>query len=127
MAKRGQCRCGTLLSFELTSKGYKTRCPACKAVVRLRGDGPARQPRPHRWAAEDPTAAAPALPTAAPPDLSVLSVHESSAPVALAEIEVYHEPAAQSVPAAGGVRWWLLGPAIAGVMVAVGAAALLWG
>lgn len=36
MDKRGHCRCGTLLVFRMTRQGYKTRCPGCQSVVRLR-------------------------------------------------------------------------------------------
>src|SRR5437763_11929684 len=36
MARRGRCRCGSLLKFRLGAKGYKTRCPQCGSVVRLR-------------------------------------------------------------------------------------------
>lgn len=40
MTRRGKCRCGTILRFRKTSQGYKTRCPGCSAVVRLRSDEP---------------------------------------------------------------------------------------
>jgi DNA-directed RNA polymerase subunit M/transcription elongation factor TFIIS len=36
MARRGQCRCGSVLSFQKGPDGYKTRCPSCGSVVRLR-------------------------------------------------------------------------------------------
>jgi hypothetical protein len=36
MARRGQCRCGLILTFHRTAQGYKLRCPSCGAVVRLR-------------------------------------------------------------------------------------------
>ncbi len=35
MARRGQCRCGLMLTFRRTRHGYKMRCPSCGAVVRL--------------------------------------------------------------------------------------------
>jgi hypothetical protein len=38
MARRGRCRCGVILTFRKTAVGYKTRCPNCQAVVRLRVD-----------------------------------------------------------------------------------------
>ena len=38
MAKRGRCRCGRCLTFKKTAMGYKTRCPSCHAVVRLRSE-----------------------------------------------------------------------------------------
>lgn len=37
MARRGRCRCGTVLQFHKGSEGYKMRCPSCSSVVRLRG------------------------------------------------------------------------------------------
>jgi hypothetical protein len=36
MARRGRCRCGFILKFHRGENGYKTRCPECGAVVRLR-------------------------------------------------------------------------------------------
>src|SRR5438105_2963231 len=36
MSRRGKCRCGTILKFRRGPTGYKMRCPACGAVVRLR-------------------------------------------------------------------------------------------
>jgi hypothetical protein len=36
MARRGRCRCGAILKFHRGPEGYKTRCPECGAVVRLR-------------------------------------------------------------------------------------------
>ena len=36
MARRGRCRCGFILCFQKGAEGYKTRCPECGAVVRLR-------------------------------------------------------------------------------------------
>ncbi|MBY0233308.1 MAG: hypothetical protein K2W96_28845 [Gemmataceae bacterium] len=44
MARRGRCRCGTLLAFEKTSQGYKTRCNGCGAVVRLHEPAEAESP-----------------------------------------------------------------------------------
>jgi hypothetical protein len=41
MARRGRCRCGVILDFNRGPEGYKTRCPNCKAVVRLRVGNPA--------------------------------------------------------------------------------------
>ncbi len=47
MARRGQCRCGLVLTFHRTSHGYKIRCPSCGAVVRLRvGEKRRKRPRP---------------------------------------------------------------------------------
>jgi hypothetical protein len=33
---RGRCQCGAILAFRKGPEGYKTRCPTCGAVVRLR-------------------------------------------------------------------------------------------
>jgi hypothetical protein len=38
MARRGRCRCGEILVFRRGPQGYKTRCPSCQAVVRLRAE-----------------------------------------------------------------------------------------
>jgi hypothetical protein len=36
MSRRARCRCGAVLRFEKGPNGYKTRCPGCGSVVRLR-------------------------------------------------------------------------------------------
>jgi hypothetical protein len=36
MPRHGRCRCGIILEFRRGPQGYKTRCPNCKSVVRLR-------------------------------------------------------------------------------------------
>lgn len=36
MSRHGRCRCGTILKFHRGPNGYKTRCPGCGSVVRLR-------------------------------------------------------------------------------------------
>jgi hypothetical protein len=36
MARHGRCRCGVILEFQRGPDGYKTRCPKCRSVVRLR-------------------------------------------------------------------------------------------
>ena len=36
MSLLGRCRCGNVLDFKLGPAGYKTLCPRCGAVVRLR-------------------------------------------------------------------------------------------
>src|ERR1700678_3431921 len=36
MAADARCRCGNRLRFRRGEAGYKTRCPACHALVRLR-------------------------------------------------------------------------------------------
>jgi hypothetical protein len=44
MPRRGQCRCGLILTFRRTAQGYKMRCPSCGAVVRLRTGKKRRRP-----------------------------------------------------------------------------------
>src|SRR5262245_47702219 len=117
MPRRGKCRCGALLLFQETAQGYKTRCGKCKAVVRLRVDGPANQSKPRSRAAlaaapasaPAPAALAPALPDApeVTPDFSVLGLRESTAPAARAEMEVYRDP-----PPKSSLLWWLLAAAV---------------
>jgi hypothetical protein len=107
MARLGQCRCGAILRFEKTSRGYKMRCPVCKSIVRLRTDATPHKKRPHSRAA----VTAPNLPP--PPsgdfileagtDLSVLSFHEHTAPAALVEMEAFREPP----PRPAAWPWWL--------------------
>ena len=44
MSRRGQCRCGLILTFHRTGHGYKMRCPSCGSVVRLRVGRKRRKP-----------------------------------------------------------------------------------
>lgn len=124
MARRGRCRCGTVLRFERTAVGYKTRCPKCKAVVRLRVDTPAPPPPPPKPGKRDTDYVTAPLPDdpdpTAPIDLSVLSEHESSAPAAVAEMEAYHDPAP---PQAHLLRWLLV---LLGVVCAALAVVFVW-
>jgi hypothetical protein len=136
MGRRGRCRCGTILHFQKTSRGYKKRCPACGAVVRLRRDGSSKAhkspsavvavpsgppPLPDAdESADHPLPPLPELPPAS--DLSVLSDHESSAAPALAEMEVVKEPRPESL-----LRWVLFGLLAVVVIVGVATATLLWG
>jgi hypothetical protein len=129
MARRGKCRCGAILSFQKTKQGYKTRCPACQSVVRLRVDGPRAAEAPHPQAAALAAMPAPidfaalqetSVGAGQAPDLSVLTQNESTAPPALAEIPVFREP-----PRPVSV-WWFVGVALV-VIAAIGAAVALWG
>ena len=114
MPRRGKCRCGTVLTFERTAQGYKVRCPNCQAVVRLRAEAAAPLP---------PPVPAPIAPTDfETPELveeydvlEALRLQKSSAPAAMVEMEVYHEPK----PAARGGLWLLVGLAVVGVALAV--------
>ena len=116
MLRRGQCRCGEILHFRKTSVGYKTKCPKCSAVVRLRGEGTGG-PR-----------ALPASPTVVdapevePADLPAFVENESSAPLALAEMEAYRPPEEPSA-----LKWVLFALAAGLVVVGVGVAAMWWG
>ena len=123
MSRRGRCQCGTILIFERTAHGYKVRCSVCQAVVRLRSDDAARSPRPHRT--PPPPLPAPTGPTFATDfhtaelplevgSLDQLSLHESSAPVAMVEMEVYKEPKVSS----RGKLWLLVGLAFVGAALA---------
>jgi hypothetical protein len=132
MAQRGKCRCGAILQFRKTPLGYKTRCPQCKAVVRLRVDDPTQPGQPLSPTAVAAVAApAPDYPsfpgvsgTDSPPsDFSVQQLPESTGPVAEVEMEVYHPPAPNPN---SSVPWWLLVGVVL-VVVALGTTlALLW-
>jgi phage FluMu protein Com len=117
MARSGRCRCGTLLLFEMTARGYKTRCPKCQAIVRLRDPAEASEPTAAR--AEALAATVDHAAPDGPPDFNVLSRHEPDAPVALAEIEAYNGPEARA-PAPSSPPWWLLAVAVLAVLVTVG-------
>ncbi len=60
MARRGQCRCGLILTFQRTAQGYKMRCPSCGAVVRLRVHKKRRRPRPDKTVLHPSSGTAPA-------------------------------------------------------------------
>ena len=72
MARRGRCRCGLLLQFQKGPDGYKTRCPSCGSVVRLRplrARSAAKKRRPrNRRSRREPASELPAMsgPAAAP-------------------------------------------------------------
>jgi hypothetical protein len=129
MTRRGRCRCGTILLFEQTSVGYKTRCPRCKAVVRLRLDTPAASGPPPLPAPEtDPAASAMPGPTlddedmpALPPDFAFLQ--QGRAPAALAEREADRDVG----PAESTVWWWVFGVTAVVVVAGVTTVAVLWG
>jgi hypothetical protein len=114
MPRRGKCRCGTILVFERTALGYKVRCSGCQAIVRLR-----------------PLLPVPA--STAPTDfdtpelvhqvdsLEMLDFQESSAPVAMVEMEVYRGPK----PAGRRGLWILAGLAFVGLALVVGSIILI--
>jgi hypothetical protein len=108
MARRGQCRCGLILTFHRTARGYKTRCPSCGSVVRLRVKSEKRRrPRPD-GAATQPLANNP------PPDeidvelvsLSQLAHTASSPRRGKWWLIVAGGGAALLLAAAGGLLWW---------------------
>jgi hypothetical protein len=121
MAKRGQCRCGTIIRFALTPRGYKARCSVCRSVVRLRVG---RKDRPGKnRLARAPVAAPPPLPArGAPPALIGPEKHTKPVAPEPAETGVPHE--LESPP--GGAPWWVLALIFAAVAALGVAAALLW-
>jgi hypothetical protein len=96
MARRGQCRCGLILTFHRTSQGYKMRCPSCGAVVRLRVGEKRRKRR-------------------APKEIDVELV-------SLSELSAERRPA----PPRGGPWVIVLAVAAAGVMLLAVAAGAVW-
>jgi len=46
MPRRGQCRCGAVLIVSRTAEGYKQRCPACNAIVRIRSRHKKKRSKP---------------------------------------------------------------------------------
>src|SRR5581483_2784531 len=75
MSRRGQCRCGLILTFHRTEQGYKMRCPSCGSVVRLRVGRRRRKPTGAK------TALMPQIPILAPAEPGEFDVE----PVALSE------------------------------------------
>ena|SRR5947209_6352650 len=65
MARRGRCPCGSIVEFESSPDGYKTRCAQCGAVIRLRPGEPKSSRRRARVPASQPAAEPPATDTAA--------------------------------------------------------------
>jgi hypothetical protein len=144
--RRGRCRCGTILEFEKTSLGYKTRCPQCRSIVRLRLDKRAAQAASRRKKASSvltvppPSASRPeaaetgpsvgvlATPAqgdlpALPADFDVLDERFGTAAPAQVETEVYHDP----TPARYLALWGLFGLGALVIVAAVATAAILWG
>jgi len=120
MPRSGRCRCGQLLRFEMTARGYKTRCPRCHAIVRLRD--PSEPLGPTAARAE---ALAATMDYTAPDDLLALGERQTDAPVALAEMPAYAGPGAGAPPQAW--RRWLLPAAVLAVLLTVGAVTALLG
>jgi hypothetical protein len=124
MAPRGRCRCGKILRFPLTSKGYKRRCSKCGSIVRLRCAEPS-PPVPPVPAVSASTGQSdyPAhlLTPETPADLSAVGQTAQSAAPALAEMEAYAEPERSRA-----WTWWLLALLAAAVVGGVGAAAMWW-
>lgn len=117
MARRGRCRCGTVLEFQRTAHGYKTRCHSCHAVVRLRGDAPAPAP-----VGDTP---------AGPAELLFLTeeyhgpieteTQDFRGPLVEPDAPAYQEP-----KAGGSLAYWLLGGLAALVIVGISATVALW-
>lgn len=139
MKRRGKCRCGAILHFPLTSQGYKTKCPQCGAVVRLRveateqvaksrkspsavlaavGPPPVPEPEPTDFDASNLS-----LDESDPLDFSELRTNASTAPKALTELEAFDEkPRKTSI-----LPWLVFGALALLVGVGVGVAAMVWG
>jgi hypothetical protein len=131
MARRGKCRCGAILRFHKTEQGYKTRCPECQAVVRLRVDSPTKPKKPRSHAAHTVPApetlpadfTSPTLENPPPAtDFSIfeLEMRENKAPAAQVEMEVFREP---TPPQRSSLIWFLL--AGAALLVIAGVVAVL--
>jgi hypothetical protein len=115
MSRRGQCRCGLILTFHRTAQGYKMRCPSCGAVVRLRAPKKGRKPP------GDGAAPVPAPPGGAPPAtelppgaFDVELVPADAGPVAAAQPQ-RHKWLALAVltgvvllGVVGGAVWWFV-------------------
>jgi len=103
MARRGQCRCGLVLTFHRTPHGYKMRCPSCGAVVRLTVDRKRRRAAPVKTVLQ-------ALPEI---DVELFSPAEvPPAPPSPRRRTGWIIAAAASgalLLGAAGVAWWLLG------------------
>jgi hypothetical protein len=85
MAADARCRCGSKLRFQRGATGYKTRCPACHAVVRLRLSGGTKQgtsavsvseptPVSTKWPAPIPPLEPPVAPEPEEPLLPVIQL-----------------------------------------------------
>ncbi len=104
MPRRGQCRCGLVLTFHRTPQGYKMRCPSCGAVVRLRVPSKRRRRRPDATAAQRPepdeidVELLPAMPPGEP----------RSAPVRRAWLLLALGVGVAFVAVAAGAVWWFL-------------------
>jgi hypothetical protein len=110
MARRGQCRCGLILTFHRGAGGYKMRCPGCGSVVRLRVKGKKRRrPRP------EPTVIQPVvgdLPPSDEIDVELVSLSElarDSPPLPRRQGKLWLVVVgggAALLAAAGGLIWW---------------------
>ena len=114
MSRRGRCRCGTILLFERTEQGYKVRCTVCGMLVRLRSEDSKPPPT-----LVDRSLSATDFDVSDLEGLNPLAFQETSAPVAMVEMEVYHEPKAR-----GGL-WLLVGLALVGLALATGVIVLI--
>ncbi len=139
MQRRGQCKCGEVLTFERGPDGYKRRCPRCAAVVRLRVDdtvglstlptdegGTPRPPRPSdpRLSVAALRAPGPAVPGGPDPDATA-----PFEPVHEVELEPWTpDPPALPPPPPPFLRRHRLALAVGGgvLLAAVVAAAFWW-
>jgi hypothetical protein len=105
--RRGQCRCGSILTFEKGLDGYKMRCETCGSVVRCRKS----KPRPVACAS---------IPVIPSPGASPALAGEEPLPL----VEMEPVPMIDERP----LSWvWLVGWVGAGSLVLIGGLiALFW-
>ena len=133
MTRRGKCRCGAVLDFKETLRGFKMRCPQCHAIVRLRQEQPSA-----KGSSRSRPVSAPPFPAGPVPDLpmlpgdlettdfNILSDHESNAPRAVAEMEVFDPPEPTPVPPFYVSVWFWLACLAVVVVVGAGSAWMFW-
>src|SRR5262249_53203700 len=128
MTRRGKCRCGAVLDFKETPCGFKMRCPQCHAIVRLRQEQSSTKASSRNQRAPFPTGALPDLPPGdlETTDFNILSDHESNAPRAVAEMEVFDPPEPTPVPPFHTSVWFWLACMAVVIVVGAGSAWMFW-
>jgi hypothetical protein len=134
MQRRGQCKCGEVLTFEQGPEGFKGPCPRCGAIVRLRVSDAelpqavpvdrARPPRPSdpRLAVAALRAPGPAVPGEIDPDET--TPFEPLAKVAVEPRRTTTKPVTDSASFLQRYRLRLV--IGAGCLFGIGAALALW-
>ncbi len=148
MIKRGQCRCGAIIHFRPTPRGYKTRCSVCQSIVRLRVEAATVEPpavvqpkpesptpppvstipplAPHAEAQTKPISSTPPPVSTIPPLALRAEVPPPVAPRPPTVAPLPSEPKAIEEPPQDGIPFWvwtLIGLAI---MTAAVAGVVLW-